>query len=301
MMSDNPQWGVMHVGTPLSTMQAAGFPTPSIIAPYYPDGLPCGRHTYFNAHYSSIHNKTFVAGDYAAAAVQWIPPFKGGPQMDVFDHATGTWAPQGTYPNVPISLPDVWSVCMDPRNGDIFATYKRVFCRYSQEDGIWYTFTPTVLTSDQQHVWYRSSFVDTARNEIVYHFGFSSGALGRGLAFVSIPTDPAGTYVGRTVPITDALYVNQPYEYSTLIKNEDSGKYERIASQTSLTATVPVVEIDPDTGTCAQLGANIRAPVNGCLNRYTYMDVIGGIAYLPGPLGGIPNYHSADLYFRPTR
>jgi hypothetical protein len=302
MLANDPAWTVMHVGTPLATMQAAGFPSPSIAAPYYPDGLPCGRHLYFSAHHSAVLNKTFVATDYAAAAIQWTPQFIGGPQLDVFDHGTGTWAPAGQYPLAPANTTSTFaSVCMDPRTGDIFVTYFRNYYRYTQETGVWTTFAPTVLNDAQKHNWERSSFVDVARNEIVYHYG-GNGVAG-GLAFVTIPTTAGGAYVGRAVAVTDALYTTPSHLYSTMTKNEDTGMYERIGGVYNATSapTATVVQIHPDTGVCTSLGT-VPGPISGCNNRYQYMDKLGGILYLPGPTGSGPSsLVGGDLMFRPTR
>jgi hypothetical protein len=294
LTQNDPQWTSANAGTSLATLKADGFPSPAICAAYYSDGLPCGRRTFLSTHYSPVHNKTFVVGSHEAAAMYTAPAFTGGPQLDAFNHATGLWAAAGTHPSVSLSLPssaarlgDVWSSCMDPRTGDIFATYLRQFRRFTQSTGLWTSFTPTVITAQQQVVWGRNCFIDEARNEIVYHSGFhTSPSSPHGLVFVNI-----STYVGRFVEIPSSLYWRTPQDFSTITKNQDSGKYEFIGDQTRRgVKTSDVLEIDPTTGACTVIDT-LPAPVGGALNRYVYLPTLKGIAYQPD---------DGNLMFKPT-
>jgi hypothetical protein len=281
LMVDNPQWVSLHAGTSLATLQADGFPSPAICSAYYSDGLPCGRRTFFSQHYSPIQNKTFVVGSYEAAAINTAPTFAGGGQLDAFNHANNTWAASGTHPScnltVPASMANVWTSCMDRRTGDIFVTYLKQFRRYTQSTGLWTTITPTGLTSAQQVVWSRGCFVDEALNEVVYHTGFhNSPSSPHGLVFLHINTS-----VGRFVEIPSTIYSKARKEYSTMVKNLDSGKYEFIGDQVRRgNFSAPILQIDPANGNCTQID-NVPAPVGGACNRYVYLSDLKCIAYQP--------------------
>jgi PKD repeat protein len=284
LASDSPKWTLNGAPSPPSAY--------SLTSPYYTDGLPVARHTYFSTQFiTAAHDRTGVDrvmlfSDFAAYGIFKTGQFGGGPQVDGFRVRDAQWDPAGTWQNVPFIGPTPMSFAKDPTNENVYMAGGYRFAKWTAATGLWSEFspvgTPHVLAWDDL-----PSVVDASRHRlVVIHDGRPYYNVG--LIRLQVIDLVANNYVD--IPVTGAITALNGYG-GAMVHDTDNDRYLLFWNHGD--ATTDVFAINPDTGS-SSLVANVAQKMqNTMYARAAYFSLLGGVAYLPS--------FASNILFMPTR
>jgi hypothetical protein len=282
LAADNPRWLMLNPGSPQSAVTNT--------SPYYLDGLPVSRHTYYTTQFiSAAHardnvDRVMLFTSFGTYGINGGPgTFGGGPQVDGFRVGDNKYDSAGTWTDAPhyVQIP---AVAKHPTTDDVYVTGGYYCDKWTAATGTWQTIvlpqstTPRLLAWDQL-----PSLVDASRNRLV---GLSDGRPYYGptirLQFVDL-----ATHAVSELPITGAI--TDVAAGSMLVHDEDGDRYLLFRADT---ATVRVYAINPISGVSTLL-SSVAAPLYNIFGRVAYFKALGGVAYLP--------QYSSNILFMPTR
>jgi hypothetical protein len=285
LAADTPKWVLNHAPSASSSY--------SLTSPYYLDGMPVGRHTYFSTQYiTAAHDRNGVDrvmlfSDFAAYGVNRSGSYGGGPQVDGFRVATGRWDAAGTWQNTPFWDSSPMTFAKDPRTEDVFMAGGYRFAKWNAATGLFTEFTP-VGGASRLLAWDDlPSVVDGKRGRFVaIHDGrpyYNVGVIR--LQAIDIV---ANTYVD--IPVTGAITA-LPGTGGAMVHDTDNDRY--LLFWTHGGGTTDVFAINPDTGASSLVGNVSQPMVHTMYGRAAYMPALGGVAYLPS--------YASEILFMPTR
>ena len=271
LAANAPAWVMVHA--------ASKFADVTKKSPYYKDGLPTSRHTYYSTQFIKSRNRVMLFGVGAPYGVGDPTNFEGGPQVDGFDVSASRWDAAGTWPNQPMPNDYAQAVARDPNTDDIYVgagtgTFAKWSCRHgnmvhADTDG--FDVPARVAGIRERHRWQAQSMAVSARRCSLCDDG--------GLRFQVIDL---ATRAMTEVPVSGLPRV---VPYSALVHDTDNDRY-------LLAAGTELYSISPTTFAATKIG-NLPAPTNGTFNRFAYFPALGGVAYLPN--------FSSNVLFMPTR
>lgn len=264
-----PGWALFHPGSD----QAAwgNFQSePDGSAPYYKDGLPAARHTYFQTHVIASRNRVMAFGGYAVNQLAGTSP-----HVDGFDISTKTWDPAGTWPDSPITHWGVLTSAKDPRNEDVYVAGYGVHAKWTNATNKFATLVPNVSPAASWE--YKGTVIDPKRNVWVWLTGKERNTID--LATMAYVT-------GRVTGALDDGSQYGVYEnYAALVYDEDGDRYLQIVKG-------KCYSINPDTWVSTFM-MDVPVAENGVQSRFAYFKEEGGVAYLPT--------FESNVLFMPTR
>ena len=219
-------------------------------APYYADGLPAARHTYFQTQVITSRNRVMAFGGYAVNVLAATTP-----HVDGFDLTAKKWDPAGTWQDSPITHWGVLSVAKDPRTDDVYVGGYGVHAKWTSANATW----KTITVGGVSPAWsfeYKGSLVDVNRNEWVQ-------LNGPNLFRIDLTT-----FVGTKTPVTGAFNTNSD-DYEPVVHDLDNDRYLTVKGST-------LYAIDPTTYVSTAVCA-VPAPENGVQSRLAYFKQLGAV------------------------
>jgi hypothetical protein len=271
LASDTPKWKLANRGSAKDAVTMDG--------PYYTDGLPVSRHTYYTVQYLSARHardgkaRLMLFGSSAAYATGTPGKFDHGPQVDGFRLDDAKWDAAGTWEVMPYT--DYYpAVARDPRNGDVYmaagdSTKGNRLLHWSAATGKFSRLMTTPIYPDKgrMHTWVRApALVDPVRNRVV--------AL---LASELQSVDLASGAVTNTTLSGD--FTRGHAQGRGFVYDPDNDRYV-LFDYTGYPATsAAAYAIDPRNG-ATKLIAEVRPPKASVEGRAAYVPALHGIAYL---------------------
>jgi len=270
LSQDAPRYILDFAGTSEAKAKEAG-----TSGPYYHDGLPQARQTYYTNQFVGARNRVFM--------VLCPAPFSLPSKYDVMDaYVPGVgYDPAGTWPSSGIIADGgntlVHVIAKHPVTEDIYITgIGGVFKKWTQATGTW----STVLRNGKVSWGFHGSVIDAGRNRWVY------------IAANALESLDLSTWQYTSLPITGVTIPDTTY--SALVHDVDNDRYLLFVGDSNVSPPRPgeVYAVNPATGAASKL-ADVPAPMNGWNSRVTYFPNLGGVAYLP--------YYDSNILFMPTR
>lgn len=275
---DQPQWVIRS--QPSTNTQ--------IDVPYYSDGKPSARHTYYSTHYVSQVDRVMLIG---AQFVYGTPP--SFDTVDGFSLSTNQWDPKGTWAD---SI--VYGKTLNFATGDIWSAYGTIVAKWDPitKRQIKIADTNDAFYMAMQNVW------DPVRNQLVsigFGDGWGYGDYPKLNAYKFDPTTKAFTQLkfnpsaAFTTFVADAP-TSASFEYDPdndrffyYGGEEDGGRIYIIKPNAGSTWDVSILPLGPGTKNPPETA---DAGVN---SRVRYIPRLKGLAYLHCA----PYYEVADIYF----
>lgn len=254
-----PGWSVKFAG---STAGAVLFDTP-----YYSDGRPASRHTYYQKQYCPERDRVMLFGAGSLAH----PSGAGGPtsgKVDGFNTLGNTWDPAATYPDIPGGPPSYssWTTARNPANGDVYLVCgisgTRAGRLWNQAANTW---TNLALPPGNTYGYEMASIFDSTRGQYVVLDQDSSQA---SKYSVSSGTWSTSSCSGLTAQM-GAVYI---------------AAIDRILTRTAAAGGV-VTQIDPATYASSSFattgGGSIPSRPTACYSSFIYAPALKGCFYMP--------------------
>lgn len=253
---DAPKWTEPRPATPVEQVV--------MNAPYYADGRPTSRHSYYGTWVDEVRGRVMLVG-----GSRWGDGSSPG-AMDGYDIAKRDWDKGGTYA-VPGKQfdPLIGSAIVDDRrSGDAYVFSNWNVNRWDSAGNHW----EQVVAGSKVYGQYAAAALDTRRGRILVLGGSAKAHGAFALAekkFVEVPfTDSAADALLRGRgngmvydPLLDAYLVHT---------GEAGGAVHRIDAQTFKLDALPVSG-----------GGGQPATANGVWRRFLYVPKLKGVVYVP--------------------
>jgi hypothetical protein len=266
LLDDAPKWIERRPASPAGNV--------TIDMPYYQDGTPTSRHSYYAHHFIEQRERAmhfYVGSTYGNGVSSWA--------VDGFAPKTNTWDAAGSYPWANASGHPVGSaLTVDPYTGNAYMVNASGYAvnQWNQSTNQW-----TVLIKDVPKLtgYYVASAFDVKRNRILYLGGEMGTRIGSQNAMVFDVASRTATVVGLTGPdaamisaISAAGMVYFPELDAYIVQTgKDAGACWSINAATYAIASV-------NTG---HSGDAIAMATNGVFTRFLWAPKLGGIVYYP--------------------
>lgn len=256
LLDGAPKWTESRAATPASQATES--------TPYYADGRPTSRHTYYGATMNESRNRAMVLG-----GSQWGNGFFLS-TMDGFNLNSNDWDAAKSYPNAPAEFTAAYgsAVAQDRATGDIYVFAGFAVVRWSSASNAW----TRLLTNAPAYGQYAASAVDTKRNRVLVVGGQNND---RGLYDMSSKTMANVTFTGPNASSmtgdTGNGMVYDPGLDAYLLRKAGAGStIYRINAQTFYVDTLPNTS-----------GSSVPSATNGVWNRFLYVPQLKGVIYFP--------------------
>jgi PKD repeat protein len=284
LAADAPKWFLNHAPS-----SPAAY---SLMSPYYLDGTPVARHTYFSTQYiTSAHDRAGVDrvmlfSDFAPYGVFKTGQFGGGPQVDGFRVMAAQWDPAGTWQSTPIYDSSPMTFAKDPVTENVYMGGGYQFAKWTASTGQWTSFTPVGTT--KLLAWDDlPSIFDAKRGRfVVIHDGRPYYNVG--VVRLQAINVAANTYVD--IPVTGAVTALSGTG-GAMVHDTDNDRYLLFWKHSD--GSTDVFAINPDTAASSLIANVPQVSPNTMYGRAAYMPVLGGVAYLPS--------FASNVMFMPTR
>lgn len=262
LMQDKPQWSIVRVSTPFNPRDPANQGTP-----YFSDGRPTSRHTYYDGHCVDINGSPVVVF-VKASAQTYIS--SGSNQVDAFHVATGDWDLNGrTWQAFPGKQNYSMPSAKDPRNQFIYVTDASVSFNIFRLNPATRTWTLLAGSPNGHQMGWWGSTLDTVRDRFVI-----AGSYSHAPPAFSIFNINAKTYQDKPLTGLSAKHYEQSAPYTGLLHDPIGDRYLWMNNDGT------VLSINPDTWSCSVLTTTSPA-VNGVQNRFAFIPMLAGCFYLP--------------------
>lgn len=279
---DTPAWRLLHPGSAESAVV--------VDQPYYRDGLPASRHTYYTAHHIEQLDRVMLF----TISGLWGNSGNRG-EVDAFKLTDNTWEVSGTYPNNFSPYPDspvvastgLTSVCKHPTTEEVYISADYKFIKWSPVTNTYTNVLPGLTPS--LGAWQgQGACIDTVRNRWVSLQAPSPGYM-PSLSYINLSTSTYGTI---------ALTLNgSPFgpiqAYAQITHDLDNDRYIVIYHWHTAATPCPVYAIDPTSGIVTQITTVTPNPYNGTNGRLQYVPELGGVVFHAR--------YTANVMFMPTR
>jgi hypothetical protein len=285
LSDDAPAWVKLHPGSDVSAVV--------VNVPYFTDGLPASRHTYYHTHHIEPLNRVMnftISGLWG----------NGGTtaHVDAFQLDGNTWEVSGSYPNNFSPYPNsptvaintgITAVCKHPVTNDVYIAADYKFTKWSPLAPTTYTQVLPGLTTTLGAWQAHGTCIDTIRNRWVclYSTGFITAAPAV-LKYINLAD---GTHGEIAVSLNGAAFSLNPY--AQMVHDLDNDRYIFIHSFHSHATPCPVYALNPTTGVITQISTMTPNPYNGMNGRLAYVPSLGGVVCHPR--------YSSHVLFMPTR
>lgn len=280
LAQDAPKWVLNHPTTSPDNYTLYG--------PYYLDGTPVARHTYWSTQYiSAAHDRNgldrvMVFSDYAAYGIFNGAYFSTGPQVDGFRVKEAQWDPAGTWQDTPFVCAPT-SITKDLATEEVYLAGGYQFARWNPATGLFAEFFPTgptkLLAWDSL-----PSLVDTKRHRLV---AIHDGRPYYNVGFIRLQCIDLTTSTYDDLPVTGAITTIPGYG-GAMVYDPDNDRYVFFTGITN-----QAYVINPATGASTLLATFTETVVHTMFGRAAYFPALGGIAYLPS--------FASNIEFLPTR
>jgi hypothetical protein len=266
-------------------------------APYYKDGSPVARHSYYTTQWLDAKDspdgksRVMLYGSYAAFAIGSgaANEFGGGPQVDGFNVDAKAWDAAGAWPNMPLPATPygyLTPFAVDPRTSEAWVAWgDDTIYKFAPKSKTWSTFTTTPGYPDNANrllaLVQQPTLIDVKRNAYV---GIVDGQPYYTVFGLRIQRVDLATRAVTSVRVTGAL--TGVRGGGALVHDTDGDRYMYFE------ADGKVYSIHPDTG-ASELSATVIPPLADSENRAAYFPKLGGIGYYPR--------FDANMLFLPTR
>jgi hypothetical protein len=236
------------------------------------DGQPVSRHTYYDLHFIDQIDELDVLGTYAVF-ISGTSPSGGGDHVERFDYVTKTWLPVGVCPPS-TNATGTWGKAKHPVTEEIWWLDGNQ--RLRKYNPFTLTTTDTGFVSIPGfHGTERGSFIDAARNRVVYS---------RRRPDPNLPNNGVGEWFHIDLTTRAATQMNltgvqiQQQSAGTFLHDTIGDRYLWIDAQ------MRVYAIDPTTHVVTQLtmGGDVPATApNGWNSRVIFDETLKGLIAVP--------------------
>lgn len=294
LSADVPRWDLLDPGSKVADVG---------LGPYYADGRPTSRHTYWSTQFVSGKNfadgqdRVFLVTAYGTYATGVAGGYYGGRHVDAFRIGERKWDPPGTWADAPVGVP-MTAVFRDPLTEQIYVQAGTQGSGSGSGLSVldvaanqWRAIvtTPRYPAAGRMLEWQtRAATVDTKRNLAVsLHDGKPNDNSGA----IRLNRVDLGTGEVTNITATGDLQGQVITNYPAMVYDPDGDRYLVVYASPGQSSRV--YAIDPTSG-ASQLIATIGTPVaSAAVGRLSYLADLGGVAYLPR--------FASNVMFMPTR
>jgi len=294
LSADAPRWATLDPGSKSSDVD---------LGPYYADGRPTSRHTYWTSQFLSGkkfadgQDRVFLVTAYGTYATGLAGGYAGGRHVDAFRVADRKWDAAGTWADAPVGLP-LTAVFSDPASNRMFVaagTQTRGDANglsvFDPAVNQWQPIgtTPAYPAPGRMLEWQaHAAVIDTKRNlAVCLHDGKPNDASGT----IRLNRVDLATGAVTNVLLTGDLQGESISNYPAMVYDPDGDRY--LVALASPGQSSKIYAIDADSG-ASRLIAAIGTPVTAAaVGRLSYLADLGGVAYLPR--------FASNVMFMPTR
>lgn len=263
LQADQPRWRLLRGPTPGSAI--------SIDVEYYSDGRPSSTHLYYALQFVRQRGRIFKL----SAGSNWGSGNFSSSKVDAFSLVTNDWDPVGTYQaGMPaggaISRPYAQHLDTD----DAFTFFSGAFRKWTAATATWSDLAARPSYANNDIVGESPSAVDTFRQRVLFTRNAYRVSQRQGLVVTysgaSMLSDVTFTGPAAASAITGQSgmeYLRRDDAY--YLKTSTGGVVVRINADTFEATTQPTTGPTPPNA------------VNGVYNRWRYLPLLRGFAYLP--------------------
>jgi len=256
---EQPAWVQRLAPTPNSQVQQG---------PYYADGRPAARHTYYGVTLDTFGDRIMLFG-----GSQWQNGFSTN-ALSSYNIAANSYNVAGTHPNIPGHNLDS-AVAVNPLTGDVYYMMDFSLRRWNRSSNSWTQLTPTGSSPAGHQA---SSAMDSSRGRILIlggstpdHHLYTIGS--NAWSAVTVAGANAADVLGAA---QDAMVYVPETDRFLMRKGNAGGTVYEIHPTTFEATTFPT------TG-----GASIPSTQNGPYNKFLYVPRLNGVVYVPAYSGNV--------------
>jgi hypothetical protein len=264
---EQPAWVQRLAPTPSSQVQQG---------PYYADGRPASRHTYYGVTLNTFDDRIMLFG-----GSMWQNGFSTS-ALSSYNIGANTYNGAGTHPNIPGANLDS-AVASNPLTGDVYYLRDTNLRRWNRSSNTWTMLTPSGASPVGHQA---SSAMDTtpSRGRILFLGGTNGDhhlytIASNAWSTVTINGASAGNVMGASA---DAMVYVPEIDRFLMRQGGQGGAVYQIHPTTFEATTFPT------TG-----GASVPATQNGPYNKFLYVPRLNGVVYVP--------VYSGNVWFLRTR
>ena len=252
---EQPAWVQKLAPTPSSQVQQG---------PYYGDGRPASRHSYYGVTLNTFDDRIMLFG-----GSMWQNGFSTD-AVSSYNIGANSYSGAGTHPNIPGSNLDS-AVASNPLIGDVYYLRDLSLRRWNRGSNTWSTLTPSGSSASGHQ---SSSAMDTTatRGRILYVGGSNPDhhvytIASNAWSTVTINGANAANVMGAA---QDAMIYVPEIDRFLMRQSGQGGTVYQINPTTFEATTFPT------TG-----GASVPATQNGPYNKFLYVPRLNGVVYVP--------------------
>jgi hypothetical protein len=258
---DQPAWVQKLAPTPAAQVQQG---------PYYLDGRPAARHTYYGVTLNTFDDRIMLIG-----GSQWQNGFSTD-ALSSYNIGANSYSSSSTHPNIPGAELDV-AVASNPLTGDVYYLFNSNLRRWTRSSNTWVALAP-IGPSALGHQTLSAMDTTAGRQRILFVGGCGANCGENpdhhlytiaSNAWLSVTI--TGANAGDVMTAGQDAMVYVPDIDRFLVRKGGAGGAVYQINPTTFEATAY-----PTTG-----GASIPATQNGPYNKFLYVPRLGGVIYVP--------------------
>jgi hypothetical protein len=257
---DQPVWSELLPPTPSSDI-------PPLVdcRPYYLDGRPASRHTYYGVTLNQFDDRIMLFG-----GVHLCDTGQSSDRISSYNIGANSYNPEGAHPDIihPFTVP-VPAYTLDPSTGDVYVTRSKEIGRWTRASN---TFAKLIASGNGAWGIDAMSAFDTSRRRI-FILGTSNGDrhlyVPSSGEWSSVPLAGANASDVATAKQGAMIYVPPIDRFLVRLDGAGSMVYQIDPQAFGVTAY-------PTTG-----GSSLPATQNGPYNKFLYVPRLGGAVYVP--------------------
>lgn len=260
LLANAPAWTEIRSSTPMTQVVED--------QPYYNDGRPTSRHTYYGTIINERTNRAMLIN-----GSQYGNGY-GISNVDGFNLSSRDWDAGGTYAKTPTTVTQVMgaAMAMDKATGDVYAFGWSSMSKYTAASNSWSS-KDTAFNGQSA-----ASAVDTRRNRILLVGGPNNIRAIYDIATGTMQAVTLGGSYGSTVGGQSDCMVYDPLQDAFLYRKDAAG-----AEVFRINASTLSVDMQPT----SSAGTRIPLAPQGVWSRFMYVPALKGVAYAPVYNGGM--------------